>query len=304
MVRVSEVADNVFQIHPELNFMFSLSYLVTGDESVLIDPGSTTQADIVLRAIEEELKFDLDSIAYIIPTHLHIDHGGGAGHIARKLPQAKIAVYERHAKHLINTTKLVDAYKQTFGENFAHKFGPVLAVPENQILKVADSDIIDLGDRKLRVIYARGHANHHFCLLDNKSGGLFCGDTAGMYFPDVDGVVIICPDGFDLDRQLETIEHLRSLAPRLLFYAHEGTGNRPDELMQRAAQELNDCGDVILKALKAGENSNQVEQRLNAYFAYNVSTDINYEKMFLDLTVAGYRRYFEKTGKLAKERQN
>ena len=97
MVRVSEIADGIFQIHPELNFMFSLSYLATGKKPVLIDPGSTTQAVIVLRAIKEELKFDLSSIEYIIPTHLHIDHGGGAGYAARELHQAKVAVFERHA---------------------------------------------------------------------------------------------------------------------------------------------------------------------------------------------------------------
>ena len=125
-----------------------------------------------------------------------------------------------------------------------------------------------------------------------------------MYFPDVDGVVIICPEGFDLDLQLETIEHLRSLSPRMLFYAHEGIGYQPDDLMQRAIQELKDCGDIVFTARKAEENSKQIEQRLNAYFQSTVSGELNYEKMYLDLTVAGYCRYFEKVGKLIPGGQN
>ncbi|NQT71793.1 MAG: MBL fold metallo-hydrolase [Chloroflexi bacterium] len=298
MARVSQVEENIYEIHPELNFMFSLSYLVLGERAALIDPGSATQADIVLRAIEEILDFDLDSLSYIIPTHLHIDHAGGVGHLARRFPQVRIPVYERHIRYAIDPARLIDGNKQTFGENFADKFGTILPVPEEQIIAVDGGDTIDLGGRQLKVVYSRGHANHHFCLHDDKSGGLFCGDALGMYYPEVDGVVIICPEGFDLNLSLQTIEQLRSLAPQVLFYAHEGTGRETDDLMRRAAVELRDCGDIILAALKTGEGSKQIEERLNQYFKENVSKELKYEYMYLDLTVAGYRRYFQKCGEI------
>ncbi len=304
MGRVSEVAEDVFQIHPELNLMFSLSYLVTGEKLALIDPGSTAQAEIVLSAIEEEIQIDPASISYIIPTHLHLDHGGGAGYAASKIPYSKVLVHERYAEHLIDPATLNDAFKQTFGADFAARFGSVLPVSEDQVFKVEDGDTIDLGDRQLEVIHTRGHANHHFCLHDSKTGGLFCGDTLGMYYPDVDGIVIICPEGFDLESQLETIEKVRKLSPETLFYAHEGIGHNPDELMRRAAQELRDCGEIVQRSLKAEDDASQTEHHLNNYFQSNVSTELNYRKMYLELTAAGYRRYYEKVKKTVSGRQN
>lgn len=296
MARVLEIADNIYQIHPELNFMFCLSYLALGERSALIDPGSTAQTQVVLRALEEELKFDPATLSYIIPTHLHVDHCGGTGLMAERSPKAKVLVAERQARYAVAPAKLIDANKQTFGANFADKFGPILPVPEDRVFPVNGSERIDLGGRTLEVIFSRGHANHHLCLLDSGSDGLFCGDALGMYYPEVDGVVIICPQGFDLTVALQTIDALRDRHPALLFYAHEGTGRNPEELMDRAAKQLNECGEMLLKAMKAGESSKQMEERLNAYFKKTVSPKLRYEKMYLDLTVAGYRRYFTKEG--------
>ena len=212
MARISQVAENIFEIHPELEFMFSLSYLVIGEKTALIDPGSATQADIIIRALEEELDFDPATLSYIIPTHLHIDHAGGAGLLAQRFPQVRIPIYQRHIRYAIDPARLIDGNKQTFGENFADKYGVILPVPEEQIVAVDDGDTIDLGGRQLVIVYSRGHANHHFCLHDSKSRGLFCGDALGMYYPEADGVVIICPEGFDLSLSLQTIEKLRDLA--------------------------------------------------------------------------------------------
>ncbi len=296
MAKVSEVADNIYQIHPELESMFSLSYLVLGEESALIEPGSTTQVDIVLRAMEEELKFDPTSLSYIIPTHLHMDHGGGVGYMAQKLAQARVVVYERAARHLVDPTKLIEATQKAFGQNFADEFGPILPVPENQLFQVHGGDKIDLGSRDLEIIYSPGHATHHICIYDDKSQGLFCGDALGMYFPDDEAVAVICPEGFDLDAALKTINQLRGLAPKLLFYSHEGIGQDAGKLMQQAEEELRDCGDIVLEALRAGEDSEQIAQRLEGYFTSGGSTKLNCERMYLDLTVAGYRGYFKKLG--------
>lgn len=301
MAKVSEVADGIYRIHPELTFMFSLSYLVTGEAPALIDPGCTQQAKIVLRALKEQLGFDPADLSYIIPTHLHVDHAGGAGYLAEKLPQAKVPVHERYARHAIDPAKLIEGNRQTFGENFADTFGPVIPVPAEQVIEITGGEEIDLGGRTLELVYSRGHANHHLCLHDDRSGGLFCGDAVGMYYPEADGVVIICPEGFDLDLALETIDRLRRRAPRLLYYAHEGIGTKPDTLMTRAAQQLKDCGNIVLDALHAGLAPEGIEESLKAYFKSHVSDTLRYDRMYLDLTVAGYRRYFQKTRSVKTE---
>lgn len=301
MTRVTEIAEDLYEIHPELSFMFSLSYLIKGKEPVLIDPGSTAQAQVILRALEEQLGFDPAALRYIIPTHLHIDHAGGAGFMAQRAPRARVLVMERQARHLPEPSRLIEANKQTFGENFADTFGPILPVPEERVLAVRGGELLDLGGRTLEVIFSRGHAHHHLCLMDSRTRGLFSGDALGMYYPEVHGVVIICPEGFDLPVALETIETLKARRPALIFYAHEGTGRHPEELMDRAARQLRDCGEIILRAEQAGESPRQMEERFNAYFRETVSPKLRYDRMYLDLTVAGYRRYFAKAGLLPRK---
>ncbi|MDY6910829.1 MAG: MBL fold metallo-hydrolase [Chloroflexota bacterium] len=296
MALVTEVSDSVYQIDVKFNFMYCLSYLVVGEGSVLIDPGSTTQSEIVLKAIEEELKFDLARISHIIPTHLHLDHSGGAGYMAERLPQAQVLVYERYSSFMVDPTELVEANKLSFGTKYVEPFGPTLPVPEGQILKMAGGEKIDLDDRTLEIIYSRGHANHHLSLYDSKSKGLFCGDALGMYFPEVDGVVIVCPNGFNLDLALEGIEQLRKTEPQLLFYAHEGVGRNPDRLMDIATKQLKDCMQIVSDATREGATPKQIEKRLQSYFSASVSPDLDFNRMLIGMTVGGYQSYLNKNG--------
>jgi glyoxylase-like metal-dependent hydrolase (beta-lactamase superfamily II) len=295
MAAVDQIADNIYAIDPGLNVMFCLSYLVLGKKSALIDPGSTSQTTIVLDMMKEDLGIELASISYIIPTHLHLDHAGGAGYAARQMPNAKVVVPRRYHKQLPNPSALIKAFKATFGENFADTFGEVLPVPENQIESVDDGDSINLGNRNLEIILTRGHANHHICLIDSVTNGLFCGDTLGMYFPQVDGIVVVCPEGFDLQLQLQSIERLAQYDIRLLYFAHEGTGRNPSELMQRTAQQLKDCQQVVRESLMNGDDPAQTEIRLDSYFRSHVSSKLNYQKMYLSLTSGGYRKYIQKS---------
>lgn len=293
MAIINQIAHSVYSVHPQLNFMFSLSYLIMADQPALIDPGSTAQAKVVLDALENDLKFDLKSLAYIIPTHLHLDHGGGAGYVARQLPQAQVIVQQRYGKHLQNPTTLIKAFKSTFGDDFARRFGPVLPVPEEQITGIDDGDEIDLGDRALKTVHTRGHANHHITLIDSRTNGLFCGDTLGMYFPWVDAIVVVCPEGFDLELQLGSIDRLKDLNPEILFFAHEGTGYNPRELMQRTSRQLKDFETLVRSSLDNGDDPSQTEERIEEYLQTNVSTELNYRKMYLGLTAGGYRKYLQ-----------
>jgi len=297
MATINQVENNAYSIHPQMNVMFCLSYLVLGDKPALIDPGSTAQARIILESLKSDLGFDLERLAYIIPTHLHLDHGGGAGYVAQQLPQAQVIVHQRYKKHLQNPSTLVKAFKNTFGDDFADNYGQVLPVPEGQIIGIDDGDEIDLGDRILKAFVTRGHANHHISLLDTNTQGLFCGDTLGMYFPWIDGIVVVCPEGFDLDLQLDSIDRLKQIKPEKLFFAHEGTGENPLELMQRTARQLEDCQRVVQASIADGDNLLQTENRLGTYFRSNVSTELNYKKMYLGLTAGGYRKYLQKPPK-------
>ena len=67
-------------------------YLLTEDETVLIEPGPEAVVPSILDGMK---RLGLKRLSYIIPTHIHMDHGGGAGKLARLFPEARVVVHPR-----------------------------------------------------------------------------------------------------------------------------------------------------------------------------------------------------------------
>lgn len=208
--------------------MPQVAYLLVDHTSVLIEPGATVAASRLLDD-SDRLGLDLDKISYIIPTHIHVDHGGGAGYLAQKLPQAKVVLHPRGTPHMIDPSKLIQGTRLAFGEDFEEGFGPILPIPEGQIHVARDGEEIRLGKRELKILFSPGHASHHISMLDSLSRGLFCGEALG--FPLDSAPDVVLPAGippFDPEAYLKTIKKLEKLSPKLLFYSHIGVRNNVD----------------------------------------------------------------------------
>jgi glyoxylase-like metal-dependent hydrolase (beta-lactamase superfamily II) len=271
-------------------------YLIKESVGVVIEPGP---AALVPRIQEAMKKLGMKDLAYIIPTHIHVDHAGGAGKLAQLFPEAKVLVHPAGLKHAVDPSKLIESTKTVFGPDFEAGFGPILPVPESQIKSVADGEIIKVGGRELQIIYAPGHAPHHIAIFDRSVKGIFCGEALGL--PGEGGkhppLPAVAPPSFDQEIYIETMEKLRKLGAHILFYAHGGVvGHDVDRLITQAEEFTRIFGEVVLKALKEGGTNEEINRRVKERANMRFGTDLT--EMDLALTIGGYEVYYKKKGLL------
>jgi len=293
MAQITEVAQNTYLIDLGENPVLGIpekTYLLVDDVSVLIEPGSTTTASKLLTS-SKELGLSLDNIGYIIPTHIHVDHGGGAGYLAQHLPQAKVVLHPKAVAHMIDPARLIQGTRVVFGENFEEAFGPILPVPESQIHAASEGEVIRLAKRELRIVFSPGHASHHISIQDSLTKGLFCGEALGFLLANMPDIPLpAAAPPVDLELYLETMEKLRRLSPKLLFYSHNGVGSDPENLIQRAKENSLAFGNIIQSSLESGENHQKILERLSEYVKGRFPK-VELQGAFL-LSIFGYIDYF------------
>jgi glyoxylase-like metal-dependent hydrolase (beta-lactamase superfamily II) len=304
MALISEVADRIYEIKPDgkehESFPLCTVYLVMDDKTALVETGFSVQIPDILEALDK-LGYDVNKLSYIIPTHVHPDHAGAAGILTRQLPQTKVVAYSRAAKVLSDPSileRLLQGFEQVFGDGAKERFGEMLPIAEERLVLVQDGESIPLGERELKVIHTPGHDPNHLCFLDTKSKGLFCGDALGAYFSEIKCRLPSCILGSDPMLILQSIDKLRKINPAILFFSHGATLRKVDEIIQRAANDEQQCADIALKAMKAGKNREEMaisladvlvkESKLTKK-AYLASSPY-----FKSLIVGGYRHYFKK----------
>jgi glyoxylase-like metal-dependent hydrolase (beta-lactamase superfamily II) len=228
---------------------------------------------------------------YIIPTHIHVDHAGGAGALAKRYPRAKVLVHPRGAKHLANPSHLIEITQRIYGSDFETRSGAVLPVPESQLQVVENEDIIVLGGRQLQIIHAPGHASHHLAILDMSQNGLFCGEALGLpphLLPSA------APYSFDEDAYLRTIEYLRQLRPRTLFYSHGGVDAEPEAAFPRATENTHIWGRLVLEGMRKGDSRADIARRFVA--DVNSRFGVLFDQEGAEMFVTAYSMYYEKKG--------
>ena len=270
MASVSEIEDGIFEIKPE-NWEQGIPctcYLVVDDQITLIETGASSQVPEILAGMAK-IGYEAASLSYIIPTHIHADHGGGAGYLTRLAPGARVVVHDHGAPHLIDPSKLIEGTRHVFGDKFEDEFGPLLPVPETQILAVQGDEVIQTGERELKIIYSPGHASHHICIYDPKSEGLFCGEALGCYLPEGDMLILaIAPPVFEFALAMDTINRLKQLEPKILFFSQWGISREADKLISLSQEYTKTCGDIILEAMKAGETEDMISQKVGHFIFY------------------------------------
>ncbi|WOJ96274.1 MBL fold metallo-hydrolase [Congregibacter brevis] len=156
--------------------------LVDGDECALIETGTALSVDNILATLRT-LSIPKEQLRYIVPTHVHLDHAGGAGALMQQLPQATLLIHPKGARHIIDPTRLIASAQLVYGkELFVQLHGEVVPVDAHRVQTIEDGETLMVGQRRLRVKHTRGHADHHFCLFDEQSKGWFSGDMFGVSY--------------------------------------------------------------------------------------------------------------------------
>jgi glyoxylase-like metal-dependent hydrolase (beta-lactamase superfamily II) len=209
-------------------------YVVDAERPAVVDTGLGRNRQYVYDLLDH-LGTEPD---YVVPTHAHLDHAGGAGYLAERYPKATVLTPERAVEHLVDPSRLVAGTKAAVEDQWKYYDEPI-PVPEPRIRGLTDGDEIDLGDRSLHVHHAPGHAPHHCFLHDDGDDVVFTADAAGIYVPETDEVRPTSPPAqFHLEKCLADADAVADLDPAVLCYGHFGSRPYEDGVMDAYKRTL------------------------------------------------------------------
>jgi len=294
MADLEEVTEKTYRLEVLIpNTLWpSAMYFINVGGGVLVEPGPGTAIPFIQEAMRQ---IGMKDLAYIIPTHIHLDHGGGIGGLAQLFPQAKVVLHPQAVKHAIDPSRLIESTRMSFGEDFENGYGAILPVLEAQVEIAEDGGTISVDGRKLQIIHAPGHAPHHIAIFDPETGCLFCGEALGLPMPWAKSspVPAAAPPAFDPEVYQQTIEKLRKLKPRFLCYSHDGVGREPEELIAKVIENTRIYSDMVLNALREGDDIEAIIERFRAYIYDRFGVAV---EQIDRVSLEGFIFYFKKNG--------
>lgn len=202
--------------------------VVENGRAALVETGCNDSMPRVLVALDS-LGISPDCIDYVIPTHVHLDHAGGAGAMMQAFPNACLVVHPRGARHMIDPSKLIAGTIGVYGEEATRRlYGDILPIDAIRVIEAADGQVLDLAGRKLLCLDVQGHAKHHIAIVDEKSGQIFTGDTFGVTYAELDGdkgqfiFPTTTPVQFDPEALHASMDRLMSYKPSAVYPTHFG----------------------------------------------------------------------------------
>lgn len=208
-------------------------------ELAIIETGTKDTVPLIFDFLARE-GLSKSAIKYVMPTHVHLDHAGGAGLLMQALPHAQLVVHPQGARHMIDPSKLQAGATAVYGKTIFEKtYGDLLPIDPSQILIIEDGQTLSLGGRVLTFLDTPGHARHHYCIYDALSEGFFTGDTFGLAYQELTsekGPFIFpttTPVQFDPDALKASISRLLSYDPKRMFLTHYGMVEQPQGLGER-----------------------------------------------------------------------
>ncbi len=296
------IAPGVIQIDTELGGWSEVTagFLIEGPAPVLVETGSQTSVPTLLAALER-LGVGAGDLAGVAVTHIHLDHAGGVGDVARAFPNATVYVHELGARHLVAPERLLSSAARVYGELLDSLYGRLAATPPERLHVLADGEAIDVGGgRQLVTVDSPGHAKHHLALHDNHSGLLFVGDAVGVRLPKV-GVLrpAVPPPDFDLHLAINSLHRFRARRPVGVALAHYGLVPDPMATLEEAEETLTSWAEV---AEAAHRDARDIAEALSAAFDHEMDgVDPEARRIAETLNgvhsnAAGLRRWIETRG--------
>ncbi len=228
-------------------------YLVhDSGEVAVIDCGTWHSVPRILDAIRS-LGARPEDVRWILPTHVHLDHAGGAGRLAQSCPRATLATHPKGLPHMIDPSRLQAGATAVYGQAaFARDFGSLDPIPASRCIPAGDGQTFQLGQRTLRYIHTPGHANHHGCIFDSSSGYLFSGDAFGLGYRELATptpyiVATTTPVAFAPEEWQASLDRMLALEPSAVCLTHYGKYHDPIGLAPQLRASIQAHADIALK---------------------------------------------------------
>ena len=226
---------------------FDASFLIVENgRAAFIETGPNSAVPHLLAALQAQ-GLERDAVDYVIPTHVHLDHAGGAGLLMQNLPRAKLVIHPRGARHMIDPSVLMEGVRAVYGaEVAARDYGELVPIPQERVITTNDGMVIELGGRPLRFADTPGHARHHHCIWDEASRGWFTGDTFGIVYPELQPYIVpaCAPVQFDQDALHESVERLLAQQPEFMYLTHYGAVRDAGKLAVQFLAQVDEMADA------------------------------------------------------------
>lgn len=259
--RYEDLGNGIFCIDTDLyRPKLAACYMIReGDTVAFVDTGTYHTIPLLMEVLADQ-GLGADNVHYVIPTHVHLDHGGGAGELMARCPNATLIVHPKGAPHIIDPSRLQAGATAVYGaEGFARDYGKLVPVPEQRVIAAEDGYAIGLNGRTLTFIDTPGHANHHGCIFDHKSRHCFTGDTFGISYREFDtdkGPWMFAPTtpvAFSPDQWQASLDKLEALQASAMLLTHYGRITNVAEMFPQLRASLDSLSKLALGQENAPE---------------------------------------------------
>ena len=206
---------------------FAAIYLLRQNNKVAIIETGTNYSIPAIESALIQYGLSFSDVSYVIPTHVHLDHAGGAGALMEQCQNASLVVHPRGSRHLIDPSKLTAGAMAVYGEKkFKEYYGEIIPIDAARVIEAVDNFVLDFQGRELKFIDTPGHARHHFCVWDKSTKSMFTGDTFGISYRDLDhqGDIYILPSTspvqFDPEALIQSINRIMEFKPKRVCLTH------------------------------------------------------------------------------------
>lgn len=213
-------------------------YLLRRGKTALVESGPSTGVEHVLAGLAE-LGIDGTEVDYVLLTHIHLDHAGGAAFLLQSMPKARVLVDGRSARYIVEPERLVRSAGKALG-NLAPHYGTMRPISAERIIPLHDGFILDLGSGvSLQALHTPGHSSGHYAFFEPHRAFLFCGDALGHFLgEDLPPLPATPSPEFDPELSLASARRLRELSPRELLFTHFGSTSRTRETIDLFMERL------------------------------------------------------------------
>ncbi len=279
------------------------AYLLPSDNGAfaLVECGPASTIEMLEAGIRM-IGLHPDNLDAVLVTHIHLDHSGAAGTLARRYG-ADVYVHEVGARHLLDPSKLLVSAERIYGAQMQQLWGDTDAVPEDRLHTVSDGDRVTVVGRTLEVIYTPGHASHHVAYKLSDDDSLFTGDAAAIRFEGSSVVrPALPPPEVDLDTWEDTLGKLRQANASRLLLTHFGEVREVDDHLDAVSRQNKIWADAVLEGLREGDDDQALAARIRRISEAELERDgappdvrIRHEMTSNDaMTVMGLKRYWNK----------
>ncbi|MGH8200691.1 MAG: MBL fold metallo-hydrolase [Steroidobacteraceae bacterium] len=232
-----------------------------GGRAAFVDVGTNDSVPYLLAALEA-LGIARESVDYLLLTHVHLDHAGGAGRLMRELPNAIAVLHPRGAPHMIDPARLIAGSRAVYGEEpFRRLYGDIVAIPAQRVRVTRDGDMLSLAGRQLEILHTPGHALHHQVFVDREHACAFTGDTFGISYRELDsprGAFIIpttTPTQFDPEQLIASVDRLLSYSPTAMYLMHFSRVTDVPRLGESLKGQIRELTRIAMQSIDASDRA-------------------------------------------------